>query len=96
MLWLFISFLISSLYEADMTQALIVEPFDHPFDFASILRLNYTILLLEKHPEFYNKTLKKQSIDSDDFTKFWFTTLTHSMFLGYVTVKRHIKYMIIF
>ena len=56
-LWLFISLLVSNLYEAKMTEALIVEPeFDHPKDFASLLHLHYTKLLFEKHIKFYNES----------------------------------------
>ena len=56
-LWLFISLLISSLHEAEIIKALIEEPeFVHPKNFSSVLRLNYSMLLLEKHPNFYKKT----------------------------------------
>jgi len=94
-LWLFISFLVSSLYEADMTQALIVEPeFDHPFDFASVLQLHYTIMLLEKHPDFYNKTtdqFDEQKNDLDNFTELWFRSISHSFFLRYDIITKQIE-----
>jgi len=88
-LWLFISLLVSNLYEAKMTEALIVEPdFDHPKDFASLLHLNYTKLLIEKHIKFYNESseyVRRGFYDS--FTLHLSNLIQHSFFFGYVTIN---------
>ena len=84
--WLFVGILISNLYEAKVTQLMIMEPeFDCPEDLESLIRSNYTILVLLKFPgeDYHPKLLSALETGIYDIAAYQLYTSIWSFFFRY-------------